>query len=132
MRHILIVLAIMTASTAAASDPTGLWRTEADEAGRYLEVRIFPCFKVPEKFCGRIAAARDPRGRILPYEHRGKRMIAFMEPDGLNRWDGGHIWHPIHSGNYPGKLELRGDTLRVSGCALGGLICETQGWRRIE
>jgi uncharacterized protein (DUF2147 family) len=29
-------------------------------------------------------------------------------------------------------MELRGDTLVVSGCVLGGLICKSQDWPRVR
>ncbi len=32
---------------------------------------------------------------------------------------------------YAGKGTLSGDTLKMKGCVLGGLICESQTWSRL-
>ncbi|RMF41341.1 MAG: DUF2147 domain-containing protein [Alphaproteobacteria bacterium] len=127
-----LALALATAAPALGADATGLWRTEPDGQGRYLEVRIDPCRRAPALLCGRIVKARDRTGTRLDYPHEGRWMIRNMKPDGPDRWRDGRIWHPIHEAVFPAHMEISGRILQISGCALGGLICETQGWVRLE
>ena len=55
-----------------------------------------------------------------------------MVPDGPASWDDGRIWKADEDKVYDSEMELRGDTLVVSGCVLGGLICRSQTWPRVR
>lgn len=43
---------------------------------------------------------------------------------------GGTLTRPKNGKTYQGKAVLSGNSLKVSGCILGGLLCETQTWHR--
>ena len=51
-------------SGAMAEGVLGTWRTEATSEG-HLEIRIVAC---GEALCGEIIRARDPQGKVGPYE----------------------------------------------------------------
>jgi len=61
----------------------------------------------------------------------GKTIIADMVPDGANEWGDGTIWAPDDDKTYDSSMELSGNTLEVSGCVLGGIICRGQDWTRL-
>jgi len=54
-----------------------------------------------------------------------------MVPDGANEWGDGTIWAPDDDKTYDSSMELSGNTLEVSGCVLGGIICRGQDWTRL-
>ena len=43
----------------------------------------------------------------------------------------GTITDPASDKTYSGSAKLSGNTLKMSGCVLGGLICKTQNWKRL-
>lgn len=131
MRRLALFLALLI-PTAALADPTGLWATEPNEDGNYLEVRIGPCASSADLMCGVIETARQKDGSSAPYEHIGRAIISDMAPDGENAWADGTIWAPDEDESYSSKMELKGNVLSVAGCVMGGLICRGQDWRRVE
>lgn len=128
MKHVLKALAAicLTAGAAAASDATGVWKTEANDEGSYLEVDIQPC---GENLCGTIVAAKSADGAANSgYEHLGKGIIFDMAADGPNKWTDGEIWAPDDDKRYNSNMELKGDVLEVEGCVL--FFCRGQNWTR--
>jgi uncharacterized protein (DUF2147 family) len=133
MRILHAVLILALPSSALASDPSGTWRTEANEEGSYLEVTIAPCATDAAKLCGTITTARDKAGAAqTDYAHLGRVMINDMVPAGENAWAKGTIWAPDEDETYRSKMELNGDVLTVKGCIAGGLICRGQDWTRVQ
>ena len=114
-------------SLALAGDPSGLWKTQPNDEGSYLHVRVAPC---GGKICGTIETAHTKNGESRSdYPHLGRQMITGMEPDGDNAWDGGEIWAPDEDKTYSSNMELNGNTLRVEGCVL--FICRGQDWAKV-
>ena len=73
MRSLIVGMAIVTASTAAlAGGADGVWRTEADDQGAYLEVTIAPCESDSSKTCGKISNAFTKQGADPKYANLGK------------------------------------------------------------
>jgi uncharacterized protein (DUF2147 family) len=100
------------AAAAPAPDPNspvGLWATE-DNKGN---VRIEPC---GQNLCGYA-------------EKSGEKILINMKPK-ENKWVG-RIHDPDGGGNYDSTIALKGtSTLKVQGCAFGGLFCGGQTWKR--
>ena len=100
--------------TAAASDqdsPIGVWSTE-DNKGN---VRIEEC---DGNLCGYSA-------------NTGERILINMKKQG-SRWSG-RIHDPSSGRNYDSTIALRGtSTLKVQGCAFGGMFCGGQTWKRVS
>ncbi len=44
----------------------------------------------------------------------------------------GAAFNPEDGKTYTGELRVSGDRLKTSGCVLGGLICKTINWTRVE
>lgn len=61
-------------------------------------------------------------------KHAGKRIGTF-KADGGGKYSG-KITDPANDKTYSGKATLSGNSLKMSGCVLGGLICRGQNWKR--
>ncbi|HTV68887.1 MAG TPA: DUF2147 domain-containing protein [Rhizobiaceae bacterium] len=61
-------------------------------------------------------------------KHAGKR-IGSMSKTAENKY-AGDITDPANDKTYSGKATLSGNSLKMSGCVLGGLICRSQNWQR--
>ena len=101
-------------ATAAASDPNsplGVWSTEENKGN----VRIEEC---GANLCGYSV-------------NTGERILINMKPQG-NKWTG-RIHDPNSGRNYDSTIALKGaNTLKVQGCAFGGMFCGGQTWKRVS
>ena len=100
------------APVAAASDPNspvGTWSTEENKGN----VRIEEC---GANLCGYSV-------------NTGARILINMKPQG-SKWTG-RIHDPESGRNYDSTIALKStDTLKVQGCAFGGMFCGGQTWKR--
>jgi hypothetical protein len=98
----------------AASDPNsplGVWSTE-DNKGN---VRIEEC---GANLCGYSV-------------NTGERILINMKPQGT-KW-AGRIHDPSSGRNYDSTIALKStNTLKVQGCAFGGMFCGGQTWKRVS
>jgi uncharacterized protein (DUF2147 family) len=102
---------------AAAPSPLGLWLTEEKE-GR---VRIEQC---GANLCG---YSVDPKSN-----QNGEQVLVNMKPTRDAKWSG-RILDPNTGSTYDSTIALKGsDTLRVQGCAFGGMFCGGQTWSRLN
>lgn len=61
----------------------------------------------------------------------GKQIMCGATKTGENRYEGDLL--NLDDGNtYKGIIEFKGDTLSLSGCVLGGLVCKTDNWTRVK
>ena len=101
-------------AAAAASDPNspiGIWSTEENKGN----VRIEEC---GANLCGYSV-------------NTGERILINMKPQG-SKWTG-RIHDPDSGRNYDSTIALKGtDTLKVQGCAFGGMFCGGQTWKRVS
>jgi uncharacterized protein (DUF2147 family) len=99
---------------AAASDPNspvGIWATEENKGN----VRIEEC---GANLCGYSV-------------NTGARILINMKPQG-SKW-AGRIHDPDSGRNYDSTIALKStDTLKVQGCAFGGMFCGGQTWKRVS
>ena len=113
---------------AQSADPSGTWLTQSGDT----RVRIAKCGTV---FCGTIVSStyeKDTNNADPKLRNRnivGVRMIwdAKPEGDGLS----GQLYNPQDGKTYTGKLRVMSpNTLQLSGCVFGGLICRSQTWTK--
>jgi uncharacterized protein (DUF2147 family) len=99
---------------AAASDPNspiGIWSTEENKGN----VRIEEC---GANLCGYAV-------------NTGARILINMKPQGA-KWTG-RIHDPESGRNYDSTIALKStDSLKVQGCAFGGMFCGGQTWKRVS
>ena len=100
------------AAAAVASDsPIGVWSTEENKGN----VRIEEC---GANLCGYSV-------------NTGARILINMKPQG-SKWTG-RIHDPDSGRNYDSTIALKSSsTLKVQGCAFGGMFCGGQTWKRVS
>ena len=99
------------APAAAADSPIGVWATEENKGN----VRIEEC---GANLCGYAV-------------NTGARILINMKPQG-SKWTG-RIHDPDSGRNYDSTIALKSSsTLKVQGCAFGGMFCGGQTWKRVS
>jgi len=115
----------LVASPALATDPLGVWRTEADRKGQVADVLAEPCGGY---FCGTIIRVYDNQGIPVAAPTVGKRVFWNMAPDGGEYV--GRAFVPAYQREYKGRLAVNGNRMTVKGCL--GPICQSQVWTRLQ
>ncbi|PDT77089.1 DUF2147 domain-containing protein [Bradyrhizobium sp. C9] len=99
-----------------ANSPLGVWLTEEKEG----KVRIEQC---GANLCG---YSVDKKSNA-----KGEQVLINMKP-GKDKWSG-RIFDPNSGSTYDSTIALKSpDTLRVQGCAFGGMFCGGQTWTRVN
>lgn len=99
------------------NSPVGVWLTEEKEG----KVRIEPC---GANLCGYSVDAKS--------NQNGEQVLINMKPGKKLKWSG-RILDPNAGSTYDSTIALKGpDTLRVQGCAFGGMFCGGQTWTRVN
>src|SRR5829696_5245392 len=100
----------------SANSPLGVWLTEEKEG----KVRIEPC---GPNICGYSVDKKS--------NQNGEQVLINMKP-GKDKWSG-RIYDPNSGSTYDSTIALKGtDSLRVQGCAFGGMFCGGQTWTRVN
>ena len=101
----------------SANSPLGVWLTEEKEG----KVRIEQC---GANLCGYSVDAKS--------NQNGEQILINMKPGKDSKWSG-RIHDPNTGSTYESTIALKGpDTLRVQGCAFGGMFCGGQTWSRVN
>jgi len=124
----LVLFAIGSVAFAGAAD--GTWKTEANDAGGYLEVTVGPCESNAKLTCGIISGAFSKDGPDAGYKNLGKLIIHDMEPKGEDAYANGTIWDPEKDKIYKSKMSVKGDDLDVEGCI--SFVCIGEDWKRVK
>jgi uncharacterized protein (DUF2147 family) len=117
----------VSAIEASATSPLGEWLVEGGEA----RVRIEEC---GSNLCGVVSGAKNSNetDRKNPNPIIGMLVLLDMKPAKSNRWDG-RIYNSKNGQTYTANISITNpQTLRVEGCAFGGLICGGQNWARVN
>lgn len=61
----------------------------------------------------------------------GKTIMCGATKTGENKWKGS-VLNLDDGQKYSGYVTLNGDSLTLSGCVLGGIICKNDTWSRIK
>ena len=121
------IVGIGFAGTAMAADPAvGVWKTQPDD-GAYAHVKRTPCGGA---ICGTIQRTFNASGEYKS-ENIGKQLVIDMKPDGSGKY-AGKVWRPSNNKIYIGKMTVAGNSLKLSGCVAGGLLCSKQDWQRVQ
>jgi uncharacterized protein (DUF2147 family) len=99
------------AAAAAAGTPIGVWATEENKGN----VRVEPC---GPDLCG--------------YADKTNEKILINMTPSDSKWVG-RIHDPDSGRTYDSTIAMKGpNTLRVQGCAFGGMFCGGQTWKRVS
>jgi uncharacterized protein (DUF2147 family) len=100
----------------SANSPLGVWLTEEKEG----KVRIEQC---GPNLCGYSVDKKS--------NQNGEQVLINMKPV-KDKWSG-RIFDPNSGSTYDSTIALKGtDSLRVQGCAFGGMFCGGQTWTRVN
>jgi uncharacterized protein (DUF2147 family) len=142
-RHLLAAAALLIlagSQSALAADPTGLWLTQTGTS----RIRVADCGGA---LCGTIIWLKEPndpdtgkpktdknnsdaakRSRPL----NGVQIVLGMKPAGDGKWTG-QVYNAEDGKTYSGNLTFSGgNSLQLQGCALGGLVCKSQTWTKVN
>jgi uncharacterized protein (DUF2147 family) len=101
----------------STNTPLGVWLTEEKEG----KVRIEQC---GANLCGYSVDAKS--------NQNGEQILINMKPGKDSKWSG-RIHDPKSGSTYDSTIALKSsDTLRVQGCAFGGMFCGGQTWSRVN
>ena len=122
MRSLKIAAALLalSASAALSADASGVWLRDSGAS----RVKFAPCGAA---LCGTIVWLKDADSPAKV----GQKVFFDMKPNGDNAWSGS-AFNPEDGKNYSGKMTLSGDTLTTAGCVLGGLVCKSVKWSRVN
>jgi uncharacterized protein (DUF2147 family) len=112
--------AALFAPTPALADPSGVWLRENGNA----RVRMARC---GDSFCGTIAWVKDPDSPSKV----GQRVFYEMKESGANAYSG-KAFNPENGKTYSGKMTISGGKMTTSGCVLGGMICQSVNWTKVN
>jgi uncharacterized protein (DUF2147 family) len=99
------------AEAPAATTPIGVWATEENKGN----VRVETC---GANLCGYAVKT-------------GEKILISMKPQG-SKWTG-QIHDPDSGRNYDSTIAMKGaNSMRVQGCAFGGMFCGGQTWKRVS
>jgi uncharacterized protein (DUF2147 family) len=106
-----------TATAQPSNSPLGLWLTEEKEG----KVRIEQC---GANLCGYSVDKKS--------NQNGEQVLINMKPGKDAKWSG-RILDPNTGSTYDSTIAMKGtDSLRVQGCAFGGMFCGGQTWSRVN
>jgi uncharacterized protein (DUF2147 family) len=132
-----VLLAAPSAQAQRASEPVGVWQTQAGDA----RVKISKC---GGGICGVIVSLREPidlatgkpqvdnknpNPALNSRPIVGLPLFSGMPPVGPGKWSG-QIYNADDGGTYASSITLAGaDALRVEGCV--GVLCGGETWTRV-
>jgi uncharacterized protein (DUF2147 family) len=106
-----------TSTAQPSNSPLGLWLTEEKEG----KVRIEQC---GANLCGYSVDKKS--------NQNGEQVLINMKAGKDAKWSG-RIFDPNTGSTYESTIALKGtDSLRVQGCAFGGMFCGGQTWSRVN
>lgn len=124
--RIIVFIAMSLASLPALADITGNWLSAKNDEGKQISIEIYNC---GEKVCGKITDVHYSNDTSII----GAEIIQNMQKKSDTRYSGGKIYAPDTEKWYKSKIKVRdANTLKVSGCVIGGIICRGQVWTRIQ
>lgn len=122
MKPFLLAAAALTLAAAPASaDVLGTWLRDNGES----RVRFARC---GDAICGTVSWLKNPATAASKV---GQRVFFDMKPNGANSWSG-QAFNPEDGKTYSGRMSLSGNTLTTQGCVMGGLICRSVTWSRVN
>ena len=106
-----------TSTAQPSNSPLGLWLTQEKEG----KVRIEQC---GANLCGYSVDKKS--------NQNGEQVLINMKPGKDAKWSG-RIFDPNTGSTYDSTIAMKGtDSLRVQGCAFGGMFCGGQTWSRVN
>lgn len=123
------------ATPALAQDATRVAGTWQSQSG-ITRVKVTPC---GAGLCAHVVWQRtpskdvhntDPAKRERPVV--GLQLVSNMKPVGPNEWSGS-IYNYEDGQTYSGKVKVvNANAIEIGGCVMGGMICQSKTWTKIN
>ncbi|MBE0453351.1 DUF2147 domain-containing protein [Roseovarius autotrophicus] len=129
MRKLVMMTVVLSlgAGAAIAEPLLGMWRTAGDDNGNSGLIEVAPCGST---LCGKLIKSFNAAGQEIPSDNIGRNIISETVPTGGGAYKG-KVYSPDRGKTYNSRLQLSGDTLKVSGCMFG--VCRDGGhWLRVK
>ena len=134
------LFALASSDGALAAEPTGTWLTQTGGS----RIRLADCGGA---LCGTIIWLKEPNdpdtGKPKTDKNNsdaakrsrpllGVQIVLGMKPAGDGKWTG-QVYNAEDGKTYSGNLSYSGgNSLQLQGCALGGLVCKSQTWTKVN
>jgi uncharacterized protein (DUF2147 family) len=128
-----LALPVAATEPAAAQQAAavGQWQ-RSDGTSR---IRVAPCGNA---LCGTVTWTNTPRrdehnpdASLRSRPVVGVQVFFGMRPNGENRWSG-QAYNPEDGRTYAGNMSVSGATLTTQGCIMGGMVCRSATWSRMN
>lgn len=103
-------------AASASASPYGLWKRPKTGA----HIKVDSC---SGGLGMKVIKSPDPKAV-------GKRLMCGAKSAGANKWRGN--LKSTDGNTYTGIVTLVGNSLKLQGCVLGGLICRSETWSKIK
>ena len=111
-------MAFVMSTAAQADSPNGTWL----RAKVGTEISVYDC----KEGLGMKVAKAKKAGTV------GKEIVCGAKAVSKTKWKG-NLLNLEDGQKYSGHFELiDANTLKVSGCVLGGVVCKTEKWTRVK
>ena len=108
------------------ADITGNWLSDKNKEGKQITVKIYNC---GEQICGTITAVHNSDNDSII----GDEIIENMKKKNDVKYGGGRVYAPDTEKWYKSKIKVEdANTIKLSGCVAGVLICRAVVWRRVD
>lgn len=115
-----------------ASKVAGIWQSQSG----ITRVKVTPC---GTGLCGVVVWQKnpskdvhnpDPAKRERPVV--GLQLVSNMKPVGPDEWRGS-IYNYEDGQTYHGKVKvIGGNSIQIGGCVMGGMLCQSKTWTKIN
>lgn len=124
--------AVSTPSLADANKVSGVWQSQSG----ITRVKVVPC---GTGLCGHVVWQKnpskdvhnpDPAKRDRPIV--GLQLVSNMKQVSENEWSGA-IYNYEDGQTYAGKVKVvHGSAIEIGGCVMGGMICQSKTWTKVN
>ncbi len=140
-RHAMIALAVFAVSFIAGNatafaqsdeDALGIWRHP--DNGSHIQI-----YKCGPSMCAKVVKVQDPSRKDIHNPNpalRNRPIVGIIimhggKKIGPGKWSG-RLYNTLDGQTYNGTLSiLNHNQLKLEGCVLGGLICDSRIWTRV-
>ncbi len=117
----LAVVLLCLPAMASAAALSGTW----ERSNGHSRLRFDMCGKTT---CGAIAWIKPG---VKTSAHIGQQVFFDLSKAGDAQWQG-KAFNPEDGRTYTGNVSVLGATLVTKGCVLGGLICKSETWKKVD
>ena len=111
-------LCTLTTQSAFAGSPNGTWLRSSTGG----HIKVFNC----GGGLGMKVVKSNKKAKV------GKMIMCGAKPNGKNKWKGS-VKNLDDGNTYSGYVTLVGaNKLTLQGCALGGIVCKSDSWKRLK